>query len=111
MRHRLRPRGGLAEAGKVDGDRPMTRCSERLQVLVPHPPMGDARVQEEQRGTFTEFVVGEIHRLTGRYPASVRRKRVSSRAPRRAVAQLGSSGTEVARERAQARRSACGVAT
>ncbi|HET9678068.1 MAG TPA: hypothetical protein VFP21_11270 [Solirubrobacterales bacterium] len=61
VRHRLTFRSGVAESRQVHRHHPPARRGQRLQVLVPHPPVGDARVQQEHRGSLSEVAVREIH--------------------------------------------------
>lgn len=63
MRHRPGVRNGLPEPRQVHGHHPVPR-RQRLQVLVPHPAIGDPRVQQQDRGSLTLLAVGELHRQT-----------------------------------------------
>jgi hypothetical protein len=66
------PTPGLAEARKVQRHHPIAGRRKRLQMLVPHPPIGDPLVQQEHRGSFARFGVWELHSEMSRISCSVR---------------------------------------
>jgi hypothetical protein len=67
----IRPRGVLGlrqwrlpEAGQIQGDRAKAGVGQRLQVLVPHRPVGDAGMQQHHWRAASKLIARQHRRYT-----------------------------------------------